>query len=109
VRARQGSLKWEDETPESVLQVGLRRADASLRANRIGRWNVLVLAALVVVFLAMWALSGVPTSIIAINTIIYAGLLAAAWLWLDVRRAHVRGELETCLKLLEDFDGDGQV
>lgn len=103
VRARWGSLKWEDETPESVLRVGLRRADASLRANKVGRWHVWLLVAFVAALWALPPLGLAPTYLVIMLTLIYAACIVPIWLWLDLRWERVRGELETYLKLLEQY------
>jgi hypothetical protein len=106
VQARRPSLRWEDETPESVLHAGLRRVDASLRANRVGRWHVWVLVAFVA---ALWALpvlgiASVPG--MAIMTALYLGFIAPLWIWLDLRRERLRREMEACLRLLDELGGD---
>jgi hypothetical protein len=109
VSARRRSLRWEDETPESVLRVGLRRADASLRANRIGRWHVWVLLAFVAGLWALPVLGLLPVFLMVFMTLIYLGVIAPIWIWLDLRREAIRRELETCLKLVEDYQGDSVV
>jgi hypothetical protein len=109
VRARRGSLKWEDETPESVLRVGLRRADASLRANRIGRWHVFLLLAFVAGLWALPLLGLMPVFVMVFMTVAYAFTIAPIWLWLDMRRERLRRELETYVRLLDDYEGDGVI
>jgi hypothetical protein len=104
VRARRGGLRWEDETPEGVLRAGVRRAESSLRANLVGRWN---LAALLVFVVALWALAAVglaPVWLIAELTVFYLGVIAGAWLWLDLRLGRVRKELDTCVALLSQYE-----
>ena len=51
--ARRPSLAWDDETPESILRIGIRRAEASLQAMRVGRWHVAIIAGFVAL---LWAL-----------------------------------------------------
>jgi hypothetical protein len=107
VRARLDGLKWEDETPESVLRFGLRRVDASLRANRLGRWHVWVLLAFVA---GLWGLALVglaPVFFLAQMTILYLLAIAGVWIWLDLRRERLRREMEACLRLLQELGADG--
>ena len=59
--ARRQSLAWEDETPESILRIGIRRADATLRAIQIGRWHLALIAGFVVV---LWLLADAGQAII---------------------------------------------
>src|SRR5687768_8861025 len=47
--ARRRSLAWDAASPESLLRVGVRRAEASLRAIRVGRWHVAIVGVFVVV------------------------------------------------------------
>ncbi len=106
LQARRGSLKWEDETPEGVLRVGVRRAVASLQANRVGRWHVWVLAAFVALLWGLVIVGFAPAYLVAFMTVTYAIIIAPLWLWLDLRRERVRRELETCLQLLQQYPGD---
>src|SRR5262245_5122626 len=41
---RRGALRWEDETPESVLRLSIRRAGAALAALRLGWWSIGLMA-----------------------------------------------------------------
>ncbi len=106
ISARRAGLAWENETPESVLRAGLRRADSSLRANRIGRWHVFVLLAFVA---GLWALPLVgltPVLVVASMTLIYLLSIAPFWIWLDLRRERLRREIETCLGLLKEYEAE---
>jgi hypothetical protein len=107
VMARQDALRWEDETPVSVLRLGLRRAEASLRALRVGWWHVGVLAAFLGV---LWAaqLAGVFRELpfLMLYSAISAGFLAAYVAWLCWRRPRLLAEREACRRLLDDMDLD---
>ncbi|MFO1186271.1 MAG: hypothetical protein U1E87_01710 [Alphaproteobacteria bacterium] len=112
-RARRGSLRWEDETPESVLRTALARGEASLRAIQVGRLSVYTLAGFAV---ALWIAMGF--GIIAHLTFVlwYSALcfLAATltWGWLEFRTRRVRRQVAACRGALAQFEvkpsGPGQ-
>ena len=104
VLARKDSLRWEDETPEGVLAVALRRADASLRAIRVGRWQVAIIAG----FVATLWVTQVIGLIDARGFLVFYSAVSAATvipyvIWLGRRETRVRGERAACGKLLEDL------
>jgi hypothetical protein len=101
VRARRAALSWGKETPESLLQIGIRRAEASLRVIRIGRWHLVILA----LFLAiLWAaeVSGMIQAMEFLTfytaTCVIVSLLA--WLWMASREKRLRGECDALIRLL---------
>jgi hypothetical protein len=106
VKARGLGVRWEDETPEGVLRAGARRADASLRANRVGRWHLWVLLAFVAALWALPALGLFPMRMTAVLAVAYILILGCVWVWLDLRRERLRRELETCLSLLAEYDAE---
>lgn len=99
--ARRPGLAWDDETPESILRIGSRRAEASLEAMRVGRWHV----AFVVGFVALlWALQ-LSKLIDALQFLIsYSAVCLAvstsSWIWMAWRTRIVRAEREACVRLL---------
>lgn len=109
--ARKGSLRWEDETPQSVLRVGLRRADASLRAIRVGRWHMVVAVAFVaVLWLLEWTGLIQARRFLLFYTALMATALGAQVAWMRWRERQVRAQRAVCKRLLDDLetnDADG--
>jgi hypothetical protein len=109
VMARRRSLAWDVETPASLLSVGIRRAESSLRAIRIGRWHIAIIAVFVV---TLWILeaSGVIQAIdfLTIYTVICVALSVVSWLWMVWRERRVRSEHAACARLLETLQVDSE-
>ena len=105
-RTRAPSLKWQDETPEGVLQYALLRLQVAGRAVRLGRWSVYVLLALVVVLwaAALAGLTPVSSFLIFITTVWLASALAG-WLWLGFRTGRIAAETARCERLWEEYRG----
>jgi hypothetical protein len=100
--ARRTSLAWDDETPESILRIGIRRADASLKAMRVGRWHV----AIVVGFVALlWALQWLKFIDALEFLILYSSVCLVvslgSWIWIAWRTRNVRAERDECVRLLD--------
>lgn len=106
LRARRGSLRWEDETAESVLRTALARAEGSERAIQVGRWSVYTLAGFVV---ALWVALACRiighAGFVVGYSVACAAALAAAWAWLEFRTRRVRRELAGCRAALAEFEG----
>jgi hypothetical protein len=104
VLARKRSLRWEEETPEDVLIVGLRRADASVRAIRVGRWQVAIIASFVV---TLWTTEAMGLIDVSGFLVFYSAICAASvipyFTWLRRREKLVLAERAACRKLLEDL------
>jgi hypothetical protein len=99
--ARRPSLAWDDETPESILRIGIQRADASLRAMRVGRWHIAVVAGFVVLLGALQLLKLID----ALEFLILYGSVCAvvslgSWVWMARRSRTLRIEREACVRLL---------
>jgi hypothetical protein len=99
--ARRPSLAWDDETPESILRIGIRRAEASLKALRVARWHVAVVAGFVVL---LWALQ-LLEFIDALEFLIFYSSVclvvsAGSWIWMAWRTRTVRAERDACVRLL---------
>ena len=99
--ARRPSLAWDDETPESILRIGIRRADASLRAMHLGRWHMAVVAGFVVLLGVLQLLKLIDALEFLV---IYASVCLVAslgsWIWMAWRSRIVRAEREACIRLL---------
>jgi hypothetical protein len=100
--ARRPSLAWDDETPESILRIGIRRTDASLRTMRVARWHIVVVAGFVAL---LWALQSLKV-IDALEFLVFYSsvclvVLLGSWIWMVWRTRHVRAEREACIRLLD--------
>ncbi|HEU5134986.1 MAG TPA: hypothetical protein VFU13_07565 [Steroidobacteraceae bacterium] len=102
--ARKDSLRWEEETPESVLTSGLRRVDASLKVIRLGRVHLGVIAAFVA---ALWLteLGGLISArrFLVIYTAVCAAMTAFYLPWLAWREKRLNQERAVCQRLLDDL------
>ena len=91
--ARRASLAWDDETPQMLLRMAIRRAESSLHAIRLGRWHIGILLAFLMI---LWALESVGVIRVLGFLIFYTAvcLLAslAGWFWMKWRVKRVRGE-----------------
>jgi hypothetical protein len=101
---RKDTLRWDEETPEGVLTSGLRRAHASLRAIRMGRWHVAIIAAFVAV---LWITEAIGLIEARNFLILYTSVCAATLIpylkWLGWRRRRVLAERATCQRLLNEI------
>jgi hypothetical protein len=110
--ARRASLVWDDETPRVLLRVGMRRAEASLQAIRLGRWHIGIIASFVTI---LWILESVGLIHALGFLVFYSAICLAAcvagWFWMLWRIKRVRGERDACIRLLAiiqvDDSGDG--
>jgi hypothetical protein len=102
--ARKDTLRWEEETPESVLVSGLHRADASLKVLRLGRVHLAVIAAFVAV---LWAteLGGLISarSFLVLYTLVCAATAAFYLPWIAWREKRLNQERAVCQRLLDDL------
>jgi hypothetical protein len=100
-RARRPSLAWDDETPESILRIGIRRADASLLSMRVARWHVAVVTGFVVL---LWALQLLKLIDALEFLVLYSSVCLAVSLgsliWMAWRSRIIRAEREACVRLL---------
>jgi hypothetical protein len=104
VLARRQSLAWEDETPESILRIGIRRAEATLRAIAIGRWHLAVIGGFVVVLWILQALGFIAAAgFLVFYTLVCAVVSLAWWLWMRSRTRTANAEREACLRLLSSL------
>jgi hypothetical protein len=99
--ARRSSLAWDDETPESILRTGIKRADASIRAIRVGRWHVAVVAGFVVLLGALQLLKLIDAvEFLLLYASVCAGVSVGSWIWMAWRIKTVRAERDACVRLL---------
>lgn len=102
--ARRGTLRWEVETPEGVVRHGLRRAEASLQAIRVGYWGATLVAGFVLVlWLAELAGAIHARDFLILYTAVSAAICGPYLLYLGWRRRHVLRERAACLRLLDQF------
>ena len=106
VIARRDALHWEDETPEGVLRACLVRAEASLRAIRIGQFGVAVVGAFVAVLWVAQA-SGLVRALdfLVIYSLASAGICLPYFLYLWWRTQQIRREQAACTRLMSDLSG----
>ena len=107
VIARRHSLAWDAETPESLLTVGIRRADSSLSAIRIGRWHIAIIAFFVT---TLWVLEAIglinAVRFLIFYTAVCLTVSVAGWLWMMSREKRLRNERAVFLRLLASFKVD---
>ena len=108
--ARKDSLHWEDETADSVLVSGIRRADASLKVLRLGRVHLWLIAAFVAVLwtLELGGLIG-ARDFLVLYTLMCAATAAFYLPWLAWRERRVKRDRAVCEHLLGELQaGDRQ-
>ena len=107
--ARRRSFAWDAESPEALLRVGVRRADASLRAIRIGHWHITIVAAFVAVLWIAEALGFVrAVEFLVFYTAACVVVCGASWLWMRRRAKQLRGEQAAYVSLLAKLQVDGE-
>lgn len=105
--ARRASLAWVDETPQMLLRLGIRRAESSLQAIRLGRWNIAIVLAFVAILWILESLGSIHAlSFLRFYTTVcfVASLVGGTWLTLRVK--HVRAERDACIRLLAIIQAD---
>lgn len=109
VMARRSSLAWDVETPESLLNVAIRRAESSLRAIRIGRWHVAIIAAFVLTLWIAEALGYIDAvRFLLLYTTVCLVVSLASWLWMRWREKHMRSERAACIRMLAALQVDNE-
>lgn len=101
VLVRRASLAWDDESPETMLRMGIRRYESKLQAMRLWRWHIWIVAAFVA---GLWILEGLglihAPGFLILYTAVCIGVSLAAWLWMKWRERLIRGDLDACVRLL---------
>lgn len=107
--ARRRSLAWDAESPESLLRVGVRRAEASLRAVRIGHWHIAIVAIFVATLWIAQA-SGLIHAIefLVLYTVVCAIVCVASWFWMTRQAKRARGDHAAYVGLLAKLQVDGE-
>lgn len=104
VMARRPGLSWHEETPESILRIGIVRADATLRAMRVGRWHIAVVAGFVAVLWLLQAVGFIDAGrFLVFYSVICFVVSLGSWLWMRWRTRSVLGESAACRRLLEEM------
>ena len=99
--ARRPGLAWDDETPESILRIGIQRADASLRVMRVGRWNIAIVAGFVVLLGALQLLKLIDAlEFLVFYSSVCLVVSLGSWIWMAWRIRVVRAERDACIRLL---------
>ncbi len=104
---RRSVLGWYDETPQSLLLTGIRRADALMQALRLARWHVAVIGAFVAV---LWACQFLGLIHAVRFLVFYTAICLLAGtsglVWIRVRSGRARSEREACMRLLQMLQVD---
>jgi Na+/melibiose symporter-like transporter len=99
---------WDDETPESLLRTGVRRADATLRTARFG-WSAFVLIGGFI--LALWVAERLgyieETWFVIVYTVVGAVTLGFAWLGMRGRIDRLQRERANLARLLAELEAAG--
>ena len=109
VTARSASLAWDVETTESILSTGIRRAEASLRTIRIGRWHLAIIALFV---MTLWTLeaTGLVQAIdfLILYTTVCFVVSVPSWMWMTWEEKRASRELAACARLLTTLQVDNE-
>ena len=107
VMVRRHSLAWDAETPESLLAVGIRRAETSLSALRIGRWHIAIIAFFVS---TLWVLEAIglihAIRFLVLYTTVCLAVSTIGWLWMKSREKRLRSERVALARLLATLKVD---
>lgn len=104
--ARRPSLAWEEETPESILRMGIRRAEASLRAMQVGRWHIAIVAFFVALLWALQLLQLIDArEFLVFYSAVCLVVSTGSWIWMAWRSRSVRAERDECERLLASLRG----
>jgi hypothetical protein len=101
VIARRASLAWDDETPQTMLRMGIRRFESTLQAMRLWRWHIWIVAAFVAILWVLELLGLIQApGFLALYTAICFAVSLAGWSWMKWREKIMRKELDACTRLL---------
>lgn len=101
---RRPSLRWDEATPELLLETGVRRANASLRAILLGRIHIGVIAGFVAVLWMAEALRFIDArSFLILYSLVSLTACAVQLLWFRASARRLRDERDTCTRLLEEL------
>jgi hypothetical protein len=104
VLARRPGLTWHTETPESLLQVGILRADSTLRAMRVARWHIGIIAGFIAVLWLLQASGHIDARrFLIFYTSVCFVISLAGWWWMRWRTRSVVRERAVYEKLLGEM------
>jgi hypothetical protein len=99
--ARRDGLAWGDETPESILEIGIRRANSSLRIVRVGQWHMAVIAIFVaLLWVLQWAGWVDAFRFLVFYSSTCFAVSIGSWVWMRRQARKARAEQEACRRLL---------
>jgi hypothetical protein len=102
--ARRAGLRWDESTPENILQIGIRRTEGSLRVILIARWHIAVIAGFLTVLWALQFLGGIDAQrFLIIYTLICIAISSVALVWSARRERQLHNEQAACVRLLDDL------
>jgi hypothetical protein len=106
---RRSSLAWDDETPETILRIGIRRAEASLQVMRVGRWHIAIIAGFVAVLWLLQLLGLIDAlGFLIFYTAVCAIVSLGSWIWMAWRIKAVSAERDACRRLLTLLEVPGE-
>lgn len=101
---RRPSLRWDEATPETLLETGIRRTDASLRAILLGRMHIGVIAGFVTVLWMAEALQFIHArSFLIFYSLVSVIACAVQLIWFRTSARRLRKERDTCTRLLAEL------
>lgn len=104
---RRSALRWHDETPQSLLLTGIRRADASMQTLRLARWHISAIGGFIAVLWVCQALGLIDAvRFLVFYTTVCMAAGASGLLWIRVRMDRVRRGHDACMRLLETLQVD---
>jgi cell division protein FtsL len=102
--ARRAGLRWDESTPENILQTGIRRTEGALRVIRIARWHIVVIAGFVAVLWVLQFLGAIDAQrFLSIYTLICIAISSVALVWSARRERQLHNEQAVCARLLDDL------
>lgn len=105
--ARRPSLRWDEATPEMLLETAMRRTHASLRVIRLGRIHTYVIAAFVLVLWLIEAMGLIQArSFLVLYSAVCIVACTAHVLWCRVSERRLIKEREICTRLLAELRGE---
>ncbi|MBS0296873.1 MAG: hypothetical protein JSR45_11225 [Proteobacteria bacterium] len=103
--ARRESLRWEDVTPEGLIDYALLRTRRAARINVLTRWHLYVLAGfLAAILLALAAGLVRPSLFLALYAALLVAIVGAGLPLLSRRARRIAAEEARCLSLKQQFE-----
>jgi hypothetical protein len=104
VLARRAGLAWHAETPGSILRIGIVRVESTLRAMRVARWHIGIIAAFVAILWVLQASGYIEALrfLIIYTTVSFVASLAG-WVWMRWRTRSLLLERAAYEKMLAEM------